>query len=404
MADDIMKQGIGNYKGLMICTRPNDKIQQSVDRPFVSRVEAQEQLGLNPAPRIQMNKPIKRVHYVLSKHKQWLEGYKRTIRDQIQSKNQQFLDKIDRQDRLRQQSINLINRRREQHLQQSQQADFLTQSQSNQHQFENQSQNQYNNNNNQSQNENSIDINSDQLEKILNEPVQQKYEHGQQQQQQQLQQQKNHLQKARPQTSALKKNKKEKPAWAKTEKQLEEEDDQECNDLLNFASNLDYDKYINDLEVQSMVKAIKERVSELKSNPSLYDSQIKTDKEQQTQKMKEYMDLVDEKRTNKGENSINNEGKSNASAKSRLTMQSIKETVEKIKNDGKEEWDKSTTLGEQKYKSNIEEKLVKHLAEDILKNNKYLRGIHSTNSIKQILIGEAKKHFEDNKSPNAQLV
>ncbi|EAS06701.2 hypothetical protein TTHERM_00688410 (macronuclear) [Tetrahymena thermophila SB210] len=396
MGDDIMKQGIGNYKGLMICTRPNDKIQQAVDRPFVSRVEAQEQLGLNPAPRIQMNKPIKRVHYVLSKHKQWLEGYKRTIRDQIQSKNQQFLDKIDRQDRLRQQSINLINRRREQHLQQSQQADFQTQSQANQHQFENQSQNQYNNN--QSYNDNSIDINPDQLEKILSEPVQQKYEHEQQQQQY------NHIQKARPQTSALKKNKKEKPAWAKTEKQLEEEDNQECDDLLNFASNLDYDKYINDLEVQSMVKAIKDRVSELKTNPSIYDSQVKTDKEQQAQKMKEYMDLVDEKRTNKGENNVNNEGKSNASAKSRLTMQSIKETVEKIKNESKEEWDKSTTVGEQKYKSNIEEKLVKHLADDILKNNKYLRGIHSTNSIKQILIGEAKKHFEDNKSPNAQLV
>lgn len=33
---------------------------------------------------------------------------------------------------------------------------------------------------------------------------------------------------------------------------------------MNFVDNLDYDKYINDLEVNTMLKAIKNRVDELK--------------------------------------------------------------------------------------------------------------------------------------------
>lgn len=54
------------------------------------------------------------------------------------------------------------------------------------------------------------------------------------------------------------------PLWAQTEKQLEKKEDEECNDLLDFIDNLDYEKYIDNLEVQNMLNSLKERVDKIK--------------------------------------------------------------------------------------------------------------------------------------------
>ena len=51
-------------------------------------------------------------------------------------------------------------------------------------------------------------------------------------------------------TAKAKKSKKggAKPAWAVTEKQLEENKDAEIDDLIDFAYDLDYEKYMEDYE------------------------------------------------------------------------------------------------------------------------------------------------------------
>eukprot|EP00286_Rhodomonas_abbreviata_P019325 CAMPEP_0181294930 /NCGR_PEP_ID=MMETSP1101-20121128/3869_1 /TAXON_ID=46948 /ORGANISM="Rhodomonas abbreviata, Strain Caron Lab Isolate" /LENGTH=267 /DNA_ID=CAMNT_0023399633 /DNA_START=93 /DNA_END=893 /DNA_ORIENTATION=+ len=54
-----------------------------------------------------------------------------------------------------------------------------------------------------------------------------------------------------------------KPVWALTEEGLEGREEEELDDLLNFASGLDYDKYITDYEVQNALAAVKDRISEL---------------------------------------------------------------------------------------------------------------------------------------------
>lgn len=58
--------------------------------------------------------------------------------------------------------------------------------------------------------------------------------------------------------------KKTNPAWAKSEQQNQEEESEECDELLDFVDNLDYDKYIDDLEVQNMLNSLKERIEDLK--------------------------------------------------------------------------------------------------------------------------------------------
>lgn len=60
-----------------------------------------------------------------------------------------------------------------------------------------------------------------------------------------------------------KKGKAAKPAWATTEKQLEEEKEAEIDDLLEFAYELDYEKYMEDYEVRQALGIIKDRVKEM---------------------------------------------------------------------------------------------------------------------------------------------
>jgi hypothetical protein len=61
-------------------------------------------------------------------------------------------------------------------------------------------------------------------------------------------------------------SKKSKPAWAMTEGQLEEEKEAEIDDLLEFAYELDYDKFMEDFEIRQVFSIIKDRVHEIKKD------------------------------------------------------------------------------------------------------------------------------------------
>ena len=69
---------------------------------------------------------------------------------------------------------------------------------------------------------------------------------------------------------ASKKGKKggpQKPAWAQTPAQLEDAKEAEIDDLLEFAYELDYEKYMEDYEVRQALAIIKDRVNELTQAP-----------------------------------------------------------------------------------------------------------------------------------------
>lgn len=53
------------------------------------------------------------------------------------------------------------------------------------------------------------------------------------------------------------------PAWAITEKQQEVAKEQEIDELLEFAYELDYEKYMEDQEVRMALAVIKDRVQEI---------------------------------------------------------------------------------------------------------------------------------------------
>jgi hypothetical protein len=62
------------------------------------------------------------------------------------------------------------------------------------------------------------------------------------------------------------KQSKNKPVWAKTAKELKEEEEQDIDNLIEFAYDLDYEKYMEDLEVRQALALIKDRVDELKQD------------------------------------------------------------------------------------------------------------------------------------------
>jgi len=72
--------------------------------------------------------------------------------------------------------------------------------------------------------------------------------------------------KLKAKTSNKKTKKAAKPKWALTEKNLEDEKEKEVDDLLEFAYELDYEKYMDDYEVREALAIIKDRVKEIKQD------------------------------------------------------------------------------------------------------------------------------------------
>lgn len=64
------------------------------------------------------------------------------------------------------------------------------------------------------------------------------------------------------------------------------------------------------------------------------------------------------------------------------------------KKKGKSEWDKSTTGKNQPV--NLEDRIAKLVADEVLRNYKNLSGVHSNQSIRKILEKEARSHLIHN--------
>jgi hypothetical protein len=186
------------------------------------------------------------------------------------------------------------------------------------------------------------------------------------------------------------KQQKAKPAWALTEKDLEEQKEKEIDDLLEFAYELDYEKYMDDFEVRQALAIIKDRVHEIKK-----DSDWKNKMADEWNKA-----AVGEDTVNGGNAAANDKADTRSavsyhSSKTAASKKSLRSQVlEAINEEGqtKAEWDASTK-GD---KETTEDRIARKLAKEVLRDNAKLRGVHSSNSIKKLLEKEAKKALLSN--------
>ncbi|CAD8099310.1 unnamed protein product [Paramecium sonneborni] len=132
-------------------------------------------------------------------------------------------------------------------------------------------------------------------------------------------------------------------------------DDQELNELLDFTKNLDFEQYINDLEVKTVVEALKKRIEEIRiENPQL------SQKEATKKALKQ-----------------NNNNPAQKQIKKHVTIQEEEQLQKNL----------------EKKETNLES-VAKKIAEEILQKNKYLRNIHSNISMQKLVETEARRFLQ----------
>lgn len=153
--------------------------------------------------------------------------------------------------------------------------------------------------------------------------------------------------------------------------------------MLEFAYELDYEKYMDDFEVRQAIAIIKDRVHEIKK-----DTDWKKN-------------MADEWNNAGGDNADGPQRRDDGETRSVVSYHSSKsaaskkslrsQVLEAIEEEGqnKPEWDQSVKGDKQ----TTEDRIARRLANEVLRDNAKLRGVHSANSIKKLLEKEAKKQL-----------
>jgi hypothetical protein len=298
---------IGNYKGVMLCNRPFAGVAAAAHgargadgkkQPFRSAVVPHEALGLNPAReqrRVGASGPKKNKNSALSRHKKWLyqlqkakEQYQQQAEEQAQQEEEQRRKFAEQQAALRAQvketlevavdaaenELNLQNDRRLRLEEEREERRTKTlreeaQEREEQKRIEAEEAEMY------AQKYDETEVERAQREEQLraarrqqeeNEEDAKWFDEGKEgeavDQQQQQQQQQQNLSQAQQQ----KLNNKNKPAWAMTQEAKEAMEDQEADDLLDFAQNLNIDEYLDDFEVRAALEAVQERINAIEES------------------------------------------------------------------------------------------------------------------------------------------
>lgn len=347
------RASIGNYKGVMLCNRPNEfgqvqKPERQGKAPFISRVDPKEQIGLNPTKKI-INVPEKKKdsNSILTRHKRYLKMLQeKKLIEKLENENEEN-QKKETMKKFKEQTAQ--QRKKIKNLKTDKQDNATTANKKK---------------------------NPEEEKKAVAKLTKENLARNEEQYSQK--------------SKASKKADKKKPAWAKTEQQLKQEEDEEIDDLIEFAYDLDYEKYMEDLEVRQALALIKERVEE-----------IKKDEEWRTKIAQEWNEA--EANPNEGSNrkrKQDDDAKSVASIRTSVTgrskMSKRSELMDEIKREErhKEDWDTSTQ-GDRR-KPTLEEKLASKLADQILENNPNLKGIHSKVSMRKMLEKEAARQLLEN--------
>jgi len=317
------KESIANYKGVMLCNRPNEpmsKPDNETTGPFISRVTVPEQLGLNPTKSFDgFKKQPKRKLEILKKHKLWLQ--------QLQKQKEEQFKKLQEKEEAENEKKVKIKEKA---------ADRRKKLQGNSQQLQSKSQ--------QLQvKEGEVSIKEDLApSKRLTEKNLKLHE-----------------------KKSSERNR-TKPEWAKTEAEIEKEEEEEVEDLLDFAKNLDYESFINDLEVKQALEVVKQRIDEIN---------------QEKQWKQKIADTYNKEET-KSVNSVGSLKSLSSKAASQLSeLKSHKS------------WNKSVKSEE--ISATSEERVAKLVADEVLNNYPKFKSIHSNASVRKLLEQEAKKQMKE---------
>lgn len=214
--------GLGNYKGVMLCNRPveessNARMRSATDNgmaPFKSTVREgeREQLGLQPAKKLEPRDVVKTrgPSAALRRHMQWIKELQVQVADEHQRIND---DDAAQQKRMQKMQV-LFKQQRD----------------------------------------NIKALKSDGLQTTSD-----------------VKKLENHLMmKAKPKAA-------KKPLWAMTEEEQEGAEDEEAASLIQFAENLDFEKYIGDAEFRQHFRIMQDRAQRLQREQDKFKDDLIAD-------------------------------------------------------------------------------------------------------------------------------
>lgn len=144
-----------------------------------------------------------------------------------------------------------------------------------------------------------------------------------------------------------------KPKWCLTKEEAENLNEKEDEKLIEFAQNLDYDKYMKDMEVREALYLIKSKIENGDQN---HEFKVEGKEENKDNDNNENPDEAVEREGRPGETD---------------PIEKLKNelTIKKVEHEN--EWNASNKVGDESG-NKIEEKIKKSIAEEILKNNTVL--------------------------------
>lgn len=173
-----------------------------------------------------------------------------------------------------------------------------------------------------------------------------------------------------------------KPLWAMTAQEKDVFEDEEADSLISFAENLDFDKYVGDLEFKTGVEAMRDRAGKLQKEQDAFKDALLAD-------FNSKLDEDDEETSAGGSpRSLNQQDGVDGQSlfgdvKSEYSVSSSRRSkgADRYNKDGKPDWDACTSCGDGPQVDHT----IKDQASQILESHSQIRAVHSKGSVSKLV-------------------
>lgn len=172
-----------------------------------------------------------------------------------------------------------------------------------------------------------------------------------------------------------------KPLWAMTEKEKDDFEEGEADQLIDFAENLDYDKYVGDLEFRQALETLKDRTGKLQKEQDAFKDALLQDFNTKASEEDEGASTSAGPSPRRLEDGL--EGQSVLGSEYSLGSSKRSRSNERAqRGDGRPEWDASTSCADDRPGV---DRGIRETAEQLLEANPALRAVHSKESMQRIV-------------------
>lgn len=321
--------GLGNFKGVMLCNRPNDdsKMASDMKEPFRSAVAQTSELGLTPMRNFEPTVKKRGPSAALRRHVRWLRELQEQMREDRHQVEQEGQDEEEKKQKLKatfdkhREAVRGMMKERDDKKREEQAAAKAEKAAK-------------------AAEAKAKSAETSMLSEIAHAPV-------------------------------------SKPLWAMTEQEKDHFEEEEADDLINFVENLDFDKFVGDLEFRQALGALKDRTGKLKKEQDAFKDELLAN-------FNASYDDDDEASTAAGSAKLEDgvDGQSVfGDLKSEYSVASSRRSRKEGRENVQKDWDNSTNAEDRP----AVDQEVKEMAEAVLEANPKFRAIHSGASVQKII-------------------